>query len=116
MVCVSVCVLVTTISHANAAEPIECRPDMRGSASPPVLRGLQSRQTVINNKNNNRKMLNLRGGNREDKGIVWHYLIHSPPTFFLATGSHFACHCRKLTVLSQTPVLNLIGKEKKRRE
>ena len=60
MVCVSVCVLVTTMSHANAAEPIECRPDMRGSESP-VLRGLQSRQTVINNKNNNRKMLNLWG-------------------------------------------------------
>jgi len=37
MVCVSVCVLVTTMSHANAAEPIECRPDMRGSASPRVM-------------------------------------------------------------------------------
>ena len=83
----------------------------------PVLWGLQSRQTVINNKNNNRKMLNLRGGgNREDKGIVWHYLIPSPPTFASQLALIFACHCRKLTVLSQTPVLNLIGKEKTRRE
>jgi len=104
------------MSHANAAEPIECRPDMRGSASPRVMGPSKSADCNQQQEQQQEDAKFFGGKIREDKGIVWHYLIPSPPTFVSQLALIFGCHCRKLTVLSQTPVLNLIGKEKTRRE